>query len=137
VVDQTHVIDQQIITCPGGTAIQLAAELIGRHCGKARAKKGLDYLLVPEAPAASPVKESSNNICSHDNRWVEAAVTVMNERLSTPCSIKELSSIIGNTERQLNRVFSAYLHVAPATYWRNLRLDRARELLLNTSLKIT
>lgn len=46
VLDKSYVDDGGIITCPGGTAIDLAASLISRHCGAVRTQKGLEYLLV-------------------------------------------------------------------------------------------
>ena len=49
IVDQSYVEDQGILTCPGGTAIDLAAHLIRQHCGDIRAHKTLEYLLVNRA----------------------------------------------------------------------------------------
>ena len=62
---------------------------------------------------------------------------LMQQNLSTPLSVKELSSKLDTTERQLTRLFSSYLNAAPATYYRKVRLDHGRNLLLNTTRKVT
>jgi transcriptional regulator GlxA family with amidase domain len=146
VVDSGHIRSGNIITCPGGTAIDLAAELIISHCGRSRAQKGLDYLLVSpqtnkdllgiEAEPEFP-EEASFETARYENRLIERAILLMQENLSTPYSIKSLAEQLNTTERQLTRLFSTFLHAAPASYWRSLRLEHARTLLMNTTKKIT
>lgn len=144
VVDAGHIRDGNIITCPGGTAIDLAAELITTHCGRSRAQKGLDYLLVSQKTKeiSEELTEDGSDtkifdVVRYENRLLERSILLMQENLSTPYSIKSLTEQLDTTERQLTRLFSTYLHSAPATYWRKLRLEHGRTLLLNTTKKIT
>lgn len=144
VVDSGHIRDGNVITCPGGTAIDLAAELITTHCGRSRAQKGLNYLLVSQLTNDSTekaVEEAPDDqlldIARYENRLLERAIMLMQENLSAPYSIKNLSEQLETPERQLTRLFSTYLHSAPATYWRKLRLEHGRSQLLNTTKKVT
>jgi len=43
---------------------------------------------------------------------------------------------VGITRRQLERLFMAHFGVGPAAYYRNVRLDRARNFLGETSLPL-
>ncbi|MBV1788251.1 GlxA family transcriptional regulator [Marinobacterium sp. D7] len=140
VVDSGHIRDGNIITCPGGTAIDLAAEVIAAHCGRSRAQKGLDYLLVSPPSKGAAEEDSAEkpfDVARYENRLLESAIMLMQENLSTPYSIKNLAEQLDTTERQLTRLFSTFLHSAPANYWRKLRLEHSRLLLLNTTKKVT
>ena len=142
VVDPGHIRHDKVISCPGGTAIDLAAELITAHCGRSRAQKGLDYLLVSPPNKEAPEEECEVDrqpfdTARYENRLLEQAILLMQENLSTPYSIKSLAEQLDTTERQLTRLFSTFLHSAPASYWRKMRLEHARGLLMNTTKKVT
>ena len=51
-------------------------------------------------------------------------------------TLDELSRHVGLSRRQLERLFQRYLHVVPTRYYLELRLERARQLLLQTSMPI-
>ncbi|MEC9483261.1 MAG: GlxA family transcriptional regulator [Halomonas sp.] len=141
IVDSGHVRDGNVITCPGGTAIDLAAELITTHCGRSRALKGLDYLLVSQLTAEPEEEEVPDDpffgTARYESRLLERAIMLMQENIGTPYSIKNLSEQTNTTERQLTRLFSTFLHTSPANFWRKLRLEHGRNLLLNTTKTVT
>ena len=60
----------------------------------------------------------------------------MEAHLETPIPITELSSNIEMSSRQLERLFKSELSQTPARYYLNLRLDRARKFIRQTSLNI-
>ncbi|MBD8496539.1 GlxA family transcriptional regulator [Pseudomonas syringae] len=135
VLDKSYVDDGGIITCPGGTAIDLAASLISRHCGAVRAQKGLEYLLVE---AQTDTREQAGAPPSiYENDRVSRAIAFMRAHLDTPMSLKAVAQAVGTQPRQLHREFVANTQEPPANYWRKLRLDHARRLLVNTSQNIT
>lgn len=140
VVESGHICDQNIITCPGGTAIDLAAEIISRHCGQSRAKKGLDYLLISGSDSEAQETEQTAvpiDDVYYENQLIEKSILLMQQNLSTPYSIRNLAEQIDTTERQLNRLFKMFMHTSPAAYWRKMRLEHSRNLLLNTAKPIT
>ncbi len=132
VIDKSYVDDRGIITCPGGTAIDLAASLIRRHCGEVRAQKGLEYLLVEER---ADEEEQAGKVYQNDR--VERAIAFMRDNLDVSLSLKAVADAVGTHPRQLHREFVANTQEPPANYWRKLRLDHARRLLVNTSQNIT
>jgi transcriptional regulator GlxA family with amidase domain len=64
------------------------------------------------------------------------AVALMEANLEEPMSPDELASHVGLSRRQLERLFQKYLSCVPTRYYLELRLHRARQLLLQTSMSI-
>jgi len=60
------------------------------------------------------------------------AVSLMEANIEEPISLEELSSLVGISRRQLERLFQKYLQCVPTRYYMELRLKRARLLLLQT-----
>ncbi|MDR0278049.1 MAG: GlxA family transcriptional regulator [Paucimonas sp.] len=135
VIDKSYVDDRGIITCPGGTAIDLAANLIRRHCGAVRAQKGLEYLLVEERSEETEAPANSDSLYRNDR--VERAIAFMRANLDASMTLKAVAEAVGTHPRQLHREFVANTQEPPANYWRKLRLEHARRLLVNTSQNIT
>ncbi|MFK8331772.1 GlxA family transcriptional regulator [Pseudomonas sp. BJa5] len=135
VVDKAYVEDTGIFTCPGGTAFELAAEIISRHCGKRRAQKGLEYLLVND----EEVQRNTDTAVAHvyQDPLVQRAIDYMRSHLDSHCTLKQLAASLGCSERQLHRAFLVNTDQPPAQYWRQLRLQQARKLLSDTSLHVT
>lgn len=63
-------------------------------------------------------------------------VSLMENNLEEPISLNELASYINISRRQLERVFQKYFNSTPSRYYLRLRLERARQLLKQTSLSI-
>ena len=60
----------------------------------------------------------------------------MEANIEEPISLDELAEHVGVSRRQLERVFQKYLQCVPTRYYLELRLTRARQLLLQTSMPI-
>ena len=60
----------------------------------------------------------------------------MEANIEEPMTLDELSHHVGLSRRQLERLFQRYLHCVPTRYYLELRLERARQLLLQTSKPI-
>jgi transcriptional regulator GlxA family with amidase domain len=54
----------------------------------------------------------------------------MQRRIENPLPLPEIADQIGLSPRQLERLFLRYLETRPLRHYMQLRLDRARELLL-------
>lgn len=129
-----YIIDRDRITCPGGTAaIDLAVDLIARHCGRSRALKGMADLLVDEPRGAHhQVRSYSQGHDTDADPRVQRAVAQMRNQLGSPVSVARLASACGTSERQLNRLFRQHHGQSPARYWRRMRLDHAAWRLVNS-----
>ncbi|MDA8010095.1 MAG: helix-turn-helix domain-containing protein, partial [Alphaproteobacteria bacterium] len=60
----------------------------------------------------------------------------MEENLETPLTREELVADLDISTRQMERLFRKYLHKTPDRYYLDLRLDRARHMLLQTQMRV-
>ena len=72
---------------------------------------------------------------SNQPKLTEAAI-LMEANIEEPIDLEELSSYVGISRRQLERLFQKHLQCVPTRYYLNLRLNRARLLLLQTNKSI-
>lgn len=64
------------------------------------------------------------------------AVTLMEANIEEPLSTDDIAGLVGLSRRQLERLFKQYLGSLPSRYYLELRLQRARQLLLETNSSI-
>src|SRR5256884_7578587 len=60
----------------------------------------------------------------------------MEENIEKPLSLYEIASATQLSRRQIERLFKRHLNCVPKRYYLQMRLRRARELLLQTSMPI-
>jgi transcriptional regulator GlxA family with amidase domain len=134
-IDQFFVNDNEIITCPGGTAaLDLAFSLIEERCGKARAIKGLAALSAEKHQAAHHRPNRLYGFLSVcGNRRVEQAIGIMERHISTPFKIHELAKKLNTSVRELNRAFTQHAGEPPTAIGRKMRLSHGHWLLVNTT----
>ena len=60
----------------------------------------------------------------------------MEANLEETISLDDLAHYVGVSRRQLERLFQKHLKCVPSRYYLELRLNRARQLLLQTNLSI-
>lgn len=65
-----------------------------------------------------------------------AAIEAMECHIEDPLTQSDLAAVVGLSPRQLERLFRRYLNETPTRYYLELRLQRARRLLLETSLSV-
>ncbi|MCP4492266.1 MAG: GlxA family transcriptional regulator [Gammaproteobacteria bacterium] len=136
--DNLFQIDRDRITCAGGQAtLDMMLRVIGDVHG-------------PEITAHISEQAMCERIRNTEDRQrvplhlhlganqpkLTEAVTLMEANLEEPISLDELSSYVGISRRQLERLFQKHLSCVPTRYYLNLRLNRARLLLLQTSKSI-
>ena len=63
-------------------------------------------------------------------------IQMMEENIEEPISPSELARLVGMSTRQLERLFRRYLNRSPKRYYMELRLQRARNLLLQTDMTV-
>ncbi|NIF23644.1 GlxA family transcriptional regulator [Candidatus Pantoea multigeneris] len=137
VIDKTYIKDGGIISCPGGTAIDLAADLIRKHCGEMRAEKGLQYLLVDNGKSRSTKKATGEAATLlYDNPAVRKVIDFMRHHLDSPLPLSEVAEFSALTVRQLNQLFIKNTGYTAAVYWRRMRLEHARKLMSDTDSSI-
>lgn len=139
VTDRSHVIDDNILTCPGGVASAwVATLLIGAYSNSTRANKSLSHMLLDHAPPRlSHASPSMKAALERASGLTLRAIDAMEFSIDAPFSIDELSRRLNVSKPSLNRTFAADLGCAPARFWRMLRLQVAKELLATRRRSIT
>ncbi len=128
--DELFVIDQDRLTCAGGTSVvHLASHLVARHCSPAQAAKAL-RIMIEEAPlpAVAPQPQPLVPRKTHETR-VRKAMLLMERNLSNPLSSEFVARHVGLSARQLERLFKTELGISPSAFALELRLAAARQML--------
>ncbi|HJV25053.1 MAG TPA: GlxA family transcriptional regulator [Aromatoleum sp.] len=125
-------------TCSGGVApLDLMLHLIREHLGHDIASAISEQFIVERirddndrqrVPLQSQVGSCHENLLK--------VASLMESNIEEPLSLDELADEIGISRRQIERLFKRYLNCVPTKYYLDLRLRRARELLLQTSMSI-
>jgi len=131
-------IDRNRFTCSGGTAaIDLMLNFIARQHGHTLAAAVADQVM----------HERIRDQHDHQRMSLPArlgvrhpklltVIELMEKNLEEPLGRGDLARDAGLSTRQLERLFRKYLRRSPARYYLELRLDRARLLLLQTNMSI-
>jgi len=131
-------IDRTRYTCAGGTApLDMMLSEIGRRHGAGLANAIAEQFMCERIREHHDRQRVplTQRIGASQPRLAEA-VSLMEANIEEPMTLDELSRHVGLSRRQLERLFQRYLHVVPTRYYLDLRLERARQLLLQTSMPI-
>ena len=131
-------IDGRLLSCCGGAAsLDFSLTLI-------------DCLFGPQVQAEIKEALCIDRVRSHEERQrvalqarfgvlqpkLSEAVTLMETNIEEPLSTDDIANLVGLSRRQLERLFKQYLGSLPSRYYLELRLQRARQLLLETNYSI-
>lgn len=138
-VRSVFVSSEKFITSAGGAAAaDLMLHLIAFEHGPGLATAVADrmvYNAVREGTAAQRVSLQSRR-GMRDPRLVRA-VALIEENIEEPLSPGEIAGELGISLRQLERLFVRHLDTAPKRFMLETRLNRARNLLVQTDRSIT
>jgi len=136
--DQVFNIDRERYTCSGGTApldlmlnlIQLKhglriSQLVSEQFVLERVRSDQDRQYVPLRAQVG---------ASH--RGMIEVAQLMEENIEKPLSLDRIARTTGLSRRQIERLFRRHLDCVPKKYYLEMRLRRARELLLQTAMPI-
>lgn len=130
--------DRSRFTCAGGTAsIDMMLSLIVRQHGTEVAGLVLDQLIhhrMRGSHERQRMELRSRLGIAHPK--LISVITEMERCIEEPLSCAELADRAGLTTRQVERLFDSYLGEAPMRYYLGLRLDRACQLLRQTTMPI-
>lgn len=130
--------DGGVHTCAGGTAaFDMMADVVKGDHGDAVVAGICERALVDRVRSATerqrlPFAKRVGDI----HPVVKELVEKMENNLSDPIQIDKLATTSKLSRRQIERLFRAEMGCSPARYYVKLRLERARLLLLQTSIPI-
>lgn len=131
-------VDGNVYTCAGGTAaldmmLSLVAEdheetLINAICEQALT----DRVRGPHDRQRLPLRAR----LGVQNARILSIIEMMEANLSEPLTLIEIADHAGLSRRQIERLFRHHMGRSPARYYLEIRLDRARHLLLQSALPV-
>lgn len=131
--------DEKFITASGGAAVaDLMLHMIARNHGRDFATAVADqmvYNAVREGSATQKISVRSRY--GLRNSRLGEAIRVIEEHVEAPLSSAELASKLGISTRQLERMFERYMNTTPKRYVMELRLHRARNLIVQSDQPLT
>lgn len=133
-----YVNDDGIFTCAGGTAAaDMMLSQIGEDHGPDLASLIADSLV--HAPVRSDADEQRLSVPARIGVRHPKLVQIiqkMERNTEEPISPSELAKSVNMSTRQLERLFRRYLNRSPKRYYMELRLEKARSLLLQTDMSV-
>ena len=132
------VIDGDRCTCSGGTAaLDMMLELITARDGRRLANDVSEQFIHPRIRGARDQQRMAvQSRLGVANEKLVAAIGLMEGSREEPREVADIAASVELSPRQLERLFAKYLHASPSRYYLELRLDRARNLLLQTTKPI-
>ena len=132
------VIDGNRLTSAGGTAaIDLMLTLVADDHGRDLANAVADQLIYTTIRTDRDIQRLSipTRIGVRHPRLAQV-IARMEAAIEDPTSPADLAAEVGMSTRQLERLFRRYLNRSPKRYYMELRLARARNLLMQTDLSV-
>src|SRR5450755_771719 len=136
--DQLFTIDRNRFTCSGGTApLDLMLNLIEAKLGARISQRVSEQFIVDRVRKDNdrqyiPLRARVG--ISH--RGLIRVAQLMEENIERPLSLEKIAKATGLSRRQIERLFKRDLNCVPKRYYLEMRLRRARELLLQTAMPI-
>jgi transcriptional regulator GlxA family with amidase domain len=137
--NQLFELDRDRYTCSGGTAsMDMTLQLIAREPGGVEiATRAAELLLCDRMRGAReqqriPLRQK----LGHAQPKLSQIVAIMEANLEEPLELEELAQLNEVSVRQLERLFHKYLERTPSQYYLELRLNRARDLLLRSESQV-
>lgn len=133
-----YVLDRDRYTSGGGTAsMDMMLQLVRRQYGKNLAASVSQQFVMEKIREAdnTPHRVPDEQI-GPGYEYVQTAIELMQANFDEVLSIQEIAQLVGLSPRQVERLFKRYFSVSPAQYYLRLRLQRAKELLSQTSMTV-
>ncbi|MEJ2632343.1 MAG: GlxA family transcriptional regulator [Acidihalobacter sp.] len=136
--NRLYTLDRDRMTCTGGSVpMDMMLSMITRQHGKALTSSICDMFIWDRVrmdcePQHTPLRHMLNTA----QPKLAEITELMEANIEEPIELEELASFVGISRRQLERLFLKHLDCTPSRYYLKLRLDRARQLLKQTTCSI-
>jgi transcriptional regulator GlxA family with amidase domain len=131
-----YVIDRNRWTGAGGVAcVDMMLYLIERDHGPALSRSVANWYQIDRIRNAT-VHQRPGQLDRLENlpSPLQKAIELMMANIETPLKVGEIAALAGLQLRRMERMFKSNLATSPARFYRGLRLENARDLLLHTNL---
>jgi transcriptional regulator GlxA family with amidase domain len=132
------VVDGNRITAAGGTAsLDLMLKLMADHHGEDLSNAVADQLIYSSIRTDRDTQRLSiPTRIGVRHPKLSQIIQMMEKNIEEPISPAVLAKDVGMSTRQLERLFRRYLNRSPKRYYMELRLSKARNLLMQTDMSV-
>lgn len=137
--NQLFELDRDRYTCSGGVAaMDMILQLVAREPnGTEIAARAAELLLCDRVRGAREQQRVPlRSKLGTSQPKLSQVVAIMEANLEEPVGLDELAALNDVSVRQLERLFNKYLQRTPSQYYLELRLSRARQLLLRSESQV-
>ena len=131
-------VDSNIYTCAGGTAsLDMMLSLIGQDFGENLVNRVCEQQLTDRV--RSPNDRQRLPLRARlgvQNSKVLSIIELMEGNLAEPLSLLDIADAADLSRRQVERLFRQEMGRSPARYYLEIRLDRARHLLVQSAMPV-
>ena len=133
-----YTIDRNRFTSSGGTTpLDMMLHFVKASCGLEVCAGVAEQFIYERVRTSTDLQRVPlTHLVGRQSKKLIIAVELMEANIREPIDQLELAAYVDLSRRQLQRLFQKYLLCTPSRYYLNLRLQRARELLLQTDLNI-
>lgn len=133
------VIDRDRYTCAGGiAALDMIHEMISGHHGQEFATRVSDWFMHTDIRASGqPQRAGYVARYGTTSAPVIRAIECMENHMDDPLDLGQIADLSGVGQRQLNRLFKEKIGKGTMAFYRDLRLEKAKNLLGQSPLSIT
>jgi transcriptional regulator GlxA family with amidase domain len=132
------VVDGNRLTTAGGTSsIDLMLKIIADDLGEDMANSVADQLIYSSIRTDQDTQRLSvPTRIGVRHPKLSQVIQMMENNIEEPISPSVLARDVGMSTRQLERLFRRYLNRSPKRYYMELRLQKARNLLMQTDMSV-
>ncbi|MEO3414521.1 GlxA family transcriptional regulator [Roseovarius sp. CAU 1744] len=136
--DSIYMVDGRVFTCAGSaSSMDLMLDRIHSDYGAELATWVADQMIytAPRSESHSQRVSMAGRMGVRHTKLIQA-IEVMRANTEDPIPPSEVAREVGLSTRQLERLFARYLNTSPKKYYMGLRLEKARNLLMQTELSL-
>jgi transcriptional regulator GlxA family with amidase domain len=136
--DNIFEIDRDRFSASGATAaMDMMLHFIGTRHGVAAASSVAEQFIYNRIRGShAPQRLSTTQKYGLRHPKLRRLTEVLDSQLERRVDVRELARTSGLSARQVHRLFKAHMGISPQAYHRQLRLQRAREMLRQTDLTV-
>ena len=138
VTNRLFTIEANRLTASGGTApLDMMLNLIGKQHGRELMAAISEMFMCERVRNEQELQRVPlRHVLGTSQPKLIELVALMEANIEEPLELEDLASISGISRRQLERLFLKHLNCSPSRYYLTLRMNRARQLLRQTSMMI-
>lgn len=136
--DSIYMVDGRVFTCAGSaSSMDLMLDRIHSDYGAELATWVADQMIytAPRSETHSQRVSMAGRMGVRHTKLVQA-IEVMRANVEDPIPPSDVAREVGLSTRQLERLFARYLNTSPKKYYLGIRLEKARNLLMQTELSL-